>query len=248
MTKAFVLLSGGIDSGTCLALAVRDCGAQNVIALSVDYGQRHLKETEYAYQQTRHWGVRHLVVPLQNTLPSVLTDKNEKVPDTSYDKIDGVSPMYVPFRNGQLLSLIAGYAHGRLVQEEKEFAARHARGIEPSKDNLIYFGAHAEDAARWAYPDCTPEFIGAMANAIYVGTYGQLRLKTPLEHLVKREIIELGQKAGVPWDLTWSCYKGDIEHCGTCATCQSRRQGFVDAHVQDPTRYMNHSANTRAVL
>lgn len=85
--------------------------------------------------------------------------------------------------------------------------------------------------------DCTPEFIGSMANAIFVGTYYQVRLKTPLEWLTKAEIIELGTKIGVPWQLTWSCYAGGAKHCGVCPTCQARREGFVDAGIEDPTVY-----------
>jgi 7-cyano-7-deazaguanine synthase len=108
----------------------------------------------------------------------------------------------------------------------------------------LYFGAHAEDARAWAYPDCTPEFIGAMANAIYIGSYQQLRLRTPLEWLTKADIIQLGDRLGVPWEQTWSCYAGGQSHCGTCPTCRARRQGFVRAGVYDPTMYSSAPAAT----
>ena len=87
----------------------------------------------------------------------------------------------------------------------------------------VYYGAHAEDAKNWAYPDCTPEFIGAQANAIYIGTYHKIRLHTPWMWLRKDEIITDGERLGVPWHLTWSCYKGGEFHCGSCPTCLARK-------------------------
>ncbi len=101
----------------------------------------------------------------------------------------------------------------------------------------IYFGAHADDAANWAYPDCTPEFIGGMANAIYIGTYHKIRLYTPLMFMNKAAIIRLGNDLEVDWKLTWSCYEGKELHCGVCPTCRSRREGFIGAAVEDPTEY-----------
>ena len=101
----------------------------------------------------------------------------------------------------------------------------------------IYFGAHAEDAQNWAYPDCTPEFIGAIANAIYIGTYHTVRLHTPLQWMTKSSIIRLGSELGVDWTKTFSCYKGEELHCGVCPTCRARRQGFIKAQIHDPTVY-----------
>ncbi|KAH0533925.1 hypothetical protein GP486_008951 [Trichoglossum hirsutum] len=101
----------------------------------------------------------------------------------------------------------------------------------------IYFGAHSEDAAGWAYPDCTPEFIGAMANAIYIGSYRTIRLYTPLQWLMKKDIVELGFDLGVPFEDTWSCYKGEALQCGVCPTCRSRREAFEAIGEEDPTEY-----------
>ena len=101
----------------------------------------------------------------------------------------------------------------------------------------IYFGAHAEDAKNWAYPDCTPEFIGAMACAIYIGTYKAVRVNAPLTYITKGQTIEWGTKLNVPYALTWSCYKGEELHCGTCPTCRSRKTAFAEAGVVDPTVY-----------
>jgi 7-cyano-7-deazaguanine synthase len=217
---ALVLLSGGVDSTTCLYIARREFGEAHVTGVSINYGQRHLKEIEQAKKICDNACCDYEVLEIPGMPKSMLTDPDAEVPSISYaDMEEGVSPTYVPFRNGQLLSRVAGYA------QAEEYAA-------------IYFGAHAEDAQNWAYPDCTPEFIGAMANAIYVGTYHQVRLHTPLEWLCKMDIIRWGDNLGVPWDLTWSCYKGDEFHCGTCPTCRARREGFIDAGVEDPTIYV----------
>lgn len=229
--KAFVLHSGGIDSSTCLAQALQDLHAldpmgnvkEAVVGISVYYGQRHRKEIDHAKMVCGYHGVKHHTIRAPEQPESMLTDPSRAVPNVSYAELPkGVSPTYVPFRNGQLLSQVTAV----LVAQLKE-----------GEDGLIYFGAHAEDAQNWAYPDCTPEFIGAMANAIFIGTYQQVRLVTPLEWLYKADIIRLGTHLGVPWELTWSCYKGDALHCGTCPTCRARQDGFAKAIITDPTKY-----------
>ena len=221
MPKAYVLHSGGIDSTTCLYLAAKQFGDHNVMGVSVNYGQRHCIEIERSKDLCFRLGYKHQVVDMPEPPKSLLTDKDSKIPEVSYDDLpEGISPTYVPFRNGQLLSRVAGIAS---ADEEAQ---------------AIYFGAHAEDAANWAYPDCTPEFIGAMANAIYIGTYFKIRLMAPLMSLVKHEIITLGESLGVPWDATWSCYVGGTKQCGKCSTCLSRREGFTDAGIKDPTEYL----------
>jgi len=220
--KAYVLHSGGIDSTTCLYMAIDMCGPQNVIGVSIDYGQRHRKEIDQAELICNHVACRHEVVSL-TVPPTMLTDPTEEIPNITYEEIKGVSPTYVPFRNGQLLSKIAGIA---------------VVGIRAEGDTAsIWFGAHAEDAANWAYPDCSPEFIGAMSNAIYVGTYHQVRLMTPLMFMMKYQIIHEGQKLRVPWPATWSCYAGGDLHCGACPTCYARHRAFLQAEVLDPTTY-----------
>jgi 7-cyano-7-deazaguanine synthase len=214
--KAYVLLSGGLDSTVCLYLANRQ--AQQVVACSVDYEQRHKTEIMFAKASCAQLGIPHKILPVPNLPTSMLTDKSAAVPDISYDEIQGVSPTYVPFRNGLLLSRLAAEAQA-------------------GDGDAIYFGAHSEDAANWAYPDCTPEFIGSMANAIYIGTYHQVRLITPLQWMMKTDIVKLGYSINVDFGLTWSCYKGGQKHCGVCPTCRSRRQAFIDADVFDPTEY-----------
>lgn len=234
-TLGFVLLSGGIDSSTVLGFAVRDCGRGNVTAISVDYGQRHKKEVEQATKVASYFSVTHEIHELIGMPKVMLTDKNAVVPDISYQEIVGVSPTYVPFRNGQLISRIAGIAAHRVEQANKTPMSMRAN-TQPWAGK-IYFGAHAEDAAGDAYPDCRLDFVGAMAAAVWIGTYGMVRLSAPLIEMFKDEIVTAGQKLGVPWHLTWSCYKGEPLHCGTCPTCRARKAGFAKAGVKDPTQY-----------
>lgn len=287
--KAFVLLSGGLDSTTCLFKAIYDYRPAKhdmvslstkiaakidhtttssplppidwVEAVSIDYGQRHKKETEYARIMCDTLGIEHTILDVGKLLSGatvMLTNEskgNVEVPNMSYNDIKGVSPTYVPFRNGLMLSALTAHAQkwvneqidegafeitrelaesptSEESQRAKETATKAARDIAG-----IYFGAHAEDAHNWAYPDCTPEFIGSMANAIYTGSYYAIRLHTPLEWLSKAEIIKLGTSLDVPYDGTWSCYKGEELHCGTCPTCRARKEGFIAAGVADPTTY-----------
>lgn len=240
---AVALLSGGVDSTACLYHAYAAHPAySNVVAVSVNYGQRHLKETDYAIKTCGILGISHYMLQAPNIFPkSMLTDTGVAVPDISYSDIEGVSPTYVPFRNGTMLSLITAFTEGLIEKHKRAVCESMGNDIQPGEEPEceadIYFGAHAEDAANWAYPDCTPEFIGAMANAIYIGSYRRIRLVTPLEWMNKTDIILHGQKLGVRWENTWSCYKGLEKQCGICPTCRSRREGFVHAHIADPTEY-----------
>jgi len=232
MKLASVLLSGGIDSTTCLYLAAHRPGfVGDIIGFSVDYGQRHSVEIAHARRSCSRLGIEHRMIDLSAVVPStMLTDKDSAIPNVSYGDIVGVSPTYVPFRNGLMLAALACCFHGSVVGETPDCD----RG---EVEHEMYFGAHADDAQAWAYPDCTPEFIGAMANAIYIGTYRQVRLITPLQWMVKHDIVRLGDRLGVAWEDTWSCYKGGEVHCGVCPTCRARRKGFTEARVSDPTVY-----------
>lgn len=281
--KAFVLLSGGMDSTTCLYQAIHDYlpkdpgmalgyGDKDIVreclksaepgdidipwveAVSVDYGQRHKKELEYAAKTCHRLGIKHTILDVGNLLSGktvMLSNESRgtvEVPDVDYSAIKGVSPTYVPFRNGLMLSALTAHAQ-KYVNEQIQKKADELRidginkvGIQVATDRAkdlcgVYFGAHSEDAANWAYPDCTPEFIGAMANAIYVGSYSTIRLHTPIQWLMKSDIAALGYKLGVNFADTWSCYKGDEDHCGVCPTCRSRKEAFRIAGVSDPTTY-----------
>ena len=218
MTKALILHSGGIDSSTCLAIAIVEYGVSNVESIGINYGQRHSTELDYAQKLCDHYGVKRRVLQLPTIEGSILTDPNADIPKVDYSEIEGLSPAYVPFRNGLMLSNCAAVAQ--------------AEGFD-----LIYYGAHAEDALNWAYPDCTPEFNGSMANAIFIGTNQKVQLITPFQWSTKVDILLRGTGLDVPYELTWSCYVGADKHCGTCSTCRARHQGFEDANLIDPTEY-----------
>ena len=219
LTHSYVLLSGGVDSSTVLAIAASYC--DTVTAVSVHYGQKHTKELDHARKIAKHFGAEHHFLDLSQVIgQGGLSDPTHEVPDVSYADITGVSPTYVPFRNGLMLSALASFAHG------------HCRG-----PCTIFYGAHAEDAEGGAYPDCTQEFVDAMREAIRIGTYNEVYLNAPLLDKFKSEIVTIGDHYMVPWTDTWSCYKGEGLHCGTCPTCRSRREAFARAGVEDPTVY-----------
>lgn len=232
--RAIVLLSGGLDSTTCLGLAVSRFGPGEVEAVSFIYGQKHVKELVLGTASAEHYRVKRTLIELPREVfrggASTLIDGGPANPTGTYASLPhGVSPTYVPFRNGNLLSVAAALA-------QKAQAASHPAS-EWGLPVEVWFGAHAEDAENWAYPDCTPEFIGAMAAAIYVGTYHTVRLVTPLEWLTKAEVVAIGLKLGVPYQYTLSCYNGTDPACGECPTCLSRLAAFKANHTLDPIQY-----------
>lgn len=235
LKRAFVLLSGGIDSTTCLYMALSEFGSQNVIAYGVDYGQRHSKEIDAATKICAQTRVKYRTTMMYSP-SSMLTNEDADIPDVSYDELpEGISPTYVPFRNGTMLSLLTMKAQEWvMIMEDKSLTG----SLFPVQaEATLFFGAHAEDAARDAYPDCSPEFIGSIASAIQIGTYGKVRLRAPLTYMTKRDVILAGDVLGARYDLTWSCYKGEEKHCGVCPTCRARKQAFISAGVADPTEY-----------
>jgi 7-cyano-7-deazaguanine synthase len=231
-TKLFCLLSGGLDSSVGLAVMLKKFfpfGAKPdmAMAVSINYGQRHSREIDAAKRVADHYKVEHRTVNLTGVLDStMLTDPSIPLPNASYEDLPhGISPTYVPFRNGMMLSVLAAIAQGWVRVDEKRRQA------------VLAFGAHAEDAANWAYPDCTPQFIEFMQGAIYTGTYMKVRLIAPFAKLTKDEIVITGNRMGVPLEYTWSCYAGGEKHCGTCPTCRARKAAFDAACVIDPTEY-----------
>lgn len=222
--KALVLCSGGVDSTTLLAMAVERYGAENVYALRVFYGQKHERELLAARQVAEHYGVEQRYLDLSiifaESDSSLLAGSSQAVPHEAYAKqIDDASgdtvSTYVPFRNGLFLST----------------AASIALSLDCS---FVCYGAHADDWAGCAYPDCSPEFVGAMARAIDTGTGGALQLVAPFVNWSKARIVEEGLKLGVPFELTWSCYEGGDEPCGACATCLDRQRAFELNGTVDP--------------
>ena len=180
--KVLVLASGGIDSTTAIALAIDKYGKDNVIALSMSYGQKHNKEILAAKAVANHYGIEQIFLDLSKIFTysnsSLLQQSNEDIPKGSYDsQINGqeeeIPSTYVPFRNGLFLSTAASIAL--------------------SKDcEIIYYGAHADDAAGAAYPDCTPEFNNAMNEAIWQGSGKQLKIEAPFVNMNKSEVVKLG--------------------------------------------------------
>lgn len=223
--KTAVLLSGGIDSTTALAQAVDTYGAENVIALSVLYGQKHKKELNCAEKIADYYGVQRIsfdVTPLFSYSHNSLMESSDKaVPQTSYaeqiEETKGQSPVstYVPFRNGIFLSAAAGVA------------------LSLDCERVVY-GAHADDAAGAAYPDCSPAFFDAMKTAVYEGTGGGITLKAPFIHMNKADIVAEGLRLHVPYELTWSCYEGGDKPCGLCGTCRDREAAFSANGMIDP--------------
>lgn len=224
--KALVLASGGVDSSTALGLAVNKYGKDNVIALSVSYGQKHDKEIEAAVKVSEYYQVEHLFLDLakifQYSNCSLLRQSTEEIPEESYAeqirKTEGKAPVstYVPFRNGLFLSSAASIAL--------------SKGCE-----VIYYGAHADDSAGFAYPDCSPAFNSAMNEAIWEGSGHQLRIEAPFVNIPKSEIVKIGLEIGVPYELTWSCYEGGEKPCGKCGTCIDRIAAFQANGIEDPT-------------
>lgn len=250
MYSAYVLLSGGVDSTTALYKA-HSKHVSDMMAISIDYGQRHVKELEGAIKSCEMLGIDYHRIDASSLMPkTMLTDKSQDLPDASYaDLPAGISPTYVPFRNGMILSLAAAFIQGHIQIEEAKCKAGLRGSIrygqmfkDPGqlrKEIELYYGAHAEDSANWAYPDCTPEFNGAMANAIFIGSYQNIRLTTPLQWMEKHEVVTLGDSLGVDYANTWSCYAGEEVHCGTCPTCRARKDAFQLSGVTDPTDYAN---------
>jgi 7-cyano-7-deazaguanine synthase len=223
--KDLIVLSGGMDSTTVLAIAVHDAlvrrPTRQVEAISFVYGQRHAAEVLNAEAVAQHYGIKHEVLYVSLGKQGVLMDHDAEMPHISYEEIkesEGVSPTYVPFRNGTFLSVATSHA------------------LEIGADT-IWAGMHAEDARGWAYPDCTPEFIGAMQNAIYVGTYHKVRLVVPFQYASKADIVRAGMRVNAPYRLTMTCYEGKDPACGKCPTCVSRIAAFDEAGYGDPIAY-----------
>ena len=223
--KALVLSSGGVDSTTALALAVSRYGKDNVIALSVSYGQKHDKEIQAAKAASAFYGVEQLFLDLSKIFQysncSLLQQSTEEIPEESYarqiEKTEGEKPVstYVPFRNGLFLS--------------------SAASIALSKDcSVILYGAHADDSAGFAYPDCSPMFNDAMNQAIFEGSGHQLKVEAPFVNMTKAEVVKMGLELNAPYELTWSCYEGKDVPCGKCGTCIDRAAAFAANGVSDP--------------
>ncbi len=196
-----VLLSGGMDSVAAFYEAMSQ--HKVVAAISFDYGAKHNhKELPFASYHCRKFNIEHRV-------------SGGAIPDGHYEE-QTMKSTVVPFRNGIMLAIAAGFAE-----------SKGASGL--------VIAAHAGDHA--IYPDCREDFMKSMADAIQLGTYAGIKLLRPFISMTKADIAGRGKALGVDFSHTWSCYKGGTLHCGTCGTCVERREAFIVAGVADPTIY-----------
>ncbi len=218
MKKAVILLSGGLDSTVTLYLA-KEAGYK-VYGLTFNYGQRHKKEIEAAKKISRRIKVPLEIVKIKLPwLKDALTDKRKHLPMRNLEEIPRQIPStYVAARNTIFLSFAVSFA-------------------ESIGAGTIFIGANALD---WSgYPDCTPEYFRAWEKVIERGTKTgikgkRIKIKVPLVRKTKADIVKLGEKTGVPFELTWSCYEGGKFPCGKCDTCLLRAKGFKMAGIKDP--------------
>jgi 7-cyano-7-deazaguanine synthase len=227
--SAIVILSGGMDSTAAAYLAhvqaVDDDGV--VEYLSFDYGQRHVKELDYAAKTAAKLEGEHIVVDLSKVqdliATSALTNDDIDVPEGHYEE-ESMKQTVVPNRNAIMLNI----AVGRAVS-----IGAYA----------VFAGVHAGDHA--VYPDCRPEFIDSITQLARVANEGFIDpnfvIRAPWLHLTKADIVRAGEDLDVPWKDTWTCYKGGQIHCGRCSTCVERLEAFHEADVKDPVSYADTS-------
>ena len=215
--KVIVLCSGGMDSVAALHQAHRD--HEVIAALSFHYGSKHNdREIPFAAHHARALGFHHEVVELDfvdRLFQSDLLQSGGAIPEGHYEEAS-MKQTVVPFRNGIMLSVAAGFA-------------------ESSGAEAVVIAAHSGDHA--IYPDCRERFMRAMGEAIRLGTYEEIQLLRPFIDLDKAGIAARGTELGVDFARTWSCYQGGETHCGRCGTCVERREAFLVAGLPDPTVY-----------
>lgn len=213
MKDIVILYSGGMDS----SVALYQYAERIRLALSFDYGSKHnAREIEYAAINCRALGIEHRIIEMDLNKMGFVSDllkSGAEIPNGHYED-ESMKKTVVPFRNGIMLSIAAGIA-------------------ESLECNRLLISNHSGDHA--IYPDCRPDFISSMNNAIRFGTYNEVEILAPFTHLTKREIALEGKKLGVPFENTYSCYNGKEIHCGTCGTCTERKEAL---NGFDPTKYL----------
>lgn len=215
--KSLVVLSGGMDSAVVLAYAKEF--HSEVHAVHFQYGSKHNdRELPAAQALAKHYGATLTVIALpfiNEHFKSDLLKSGGEVPEGHYEDLS-MKRTVVPFRNGIMLSIAAGLA-------------------ESIGASFVVLGNHAGDHA--IYPDCRTDFISTMYAAIETGTYAHIHLESPFLTMTKADIASEGNRLHVPFELTWSCYKGGTKHCGKCGTCVERIEAFQKAGATDPTEY-----------
>ncbi len=214
--KVVVIYSGGMDSFTVLNRALRD--GKEVYALTFDYGQKHVKEIDYARAVCQELNIEHKVIDItainQLLAGSSLTDDIE-IPEGHYEE-ESMKSTVVPNRNMILLSLAVGYAVSKEASQ-------------------VYYGAHSGDHA--IYPDCRPEFVQKMSDVCQIANYEPVTIYCPYLDNDKIEILTDGLKMGLDYGKSWTCYNGREKACGKCGACQERLEAFEKNNVTDPLPY-----------
>ena len=215
MKDCVLILSGGMDSVTLLY----DYQERIALAVSFDYGSNHNKrELPFAALHCQRLGIEHLVIPLAfmgQYFSSSLLSGDEAIPDGNYAD-ENMRSTVVPFRNGIMLSVAVGLAESRNLK-------------------FVMMANHSGDHT--IYPDCRPEFVEAFDAVARAGTYVGVGLLSPYTHWTKGQIAKRGQKLGIDYSETWSCYRGGEKHCGRCGTCHERREALAEAGIEDNTLY-----------
>ena len=223
--RAVILSSGGLDSTTCLAIAVEKIGKENVSTVSIFYGQRHARELSCARAVAEFYAVNHYEFDaaeiMKNSNSALLSSSKKSLEHSTYGeqvKKNSRVATYVPFRNGLMLSMAASFADSLYNGAEVE----------------IYIGVHQDDSAVNAYPDCSAEFIKAIGTAVEIGTYGKIKIVAPFLGKTKADVVKIGTSLAVPYEMTWSCYERGDKPCGHCATCIDRAKAFAENGIVDP--------------
>ena len=210
-----IILSGGMDSVTLLHYRKE----RIALAVSFDYGSNHnVREIECARRQCENLGIEHLVIPLDFMgiyFRSSLFEGADSIPEGHYAD-ENMKSTVVPFRNGIMLSVACGLAESR--------GLRHVMMANHGGDHAIY-------------PDCRPEFVTSMSDAMRNGTYEGVDILAEFTNITQSDIARLGKKLGVDYSMTYSCYKGGAKHCGRCGTCIERKEAMREAGIDDPTVY-----------
>lgn len=215
MKDSLIILSGGMDSVTLL----HEYKDSIALAISFNYGSKHNeKEIPFAKMHCEQLGIKHIVISMdfmQQYFSSSLLQGGEEIPEGNYND-ENMKSTVVPFRNGIMLSIAAGFA--------ENYGLKH-----------VMMANHAGDHA--IYPDCRPLFAQKMSEAIAAGTYDGITLETPYTNITKTDIAKHGKALGLDYTQTWSCYKGGAIHCGKCGTCNERKEALRDAGIEDKTVY-----------
>lgn len=215
MKHSVIIVSGGMDSITLLYQKKEEIA----LAISFDYGSNHnAREIPFAQMHCEQLGIKHITINLDfmhQYFKSSLLEGADAIPEGHYAS-DNMKSTVVPFRNGIMLSIAIGIAESNALDE-------------------VLIANHGGDHT--IYPDCRPEFINAINNAAIQGTYNNVNVVAPYTNITKGEIAHIGAKLGIDYSQTWSCYKGEAQHCGKCGTCIERREALAEAGIVDTTVY-----------